>query len=216
MSVRCSILLTMSFLAPLAGTAYSQWVQTNGPYGGTVRAFAASGPNLLAGTDGGGIFRSTNNGTSWTQVNTGLTNTWVLSLAVSGTNLFAGTFGSSVWRRPLSEMTAVEGLPSELPAEFILQQNYPNPFNPSTRIRFSVRGSGFEGDGSGLVVQGSRLVTLKVYDVLGHEVATLVNEVLLPGSYEVTFDAAGLASGVYIYRLTAGEFTASRRMMLLR
>jgi hypothetical protein len=60
------------------------------------------------------------------------------------------------------------------------------------------------------------LVTLKVYDVLGHEVATLVNEVLLPGSYEVTFDAAGLASGVYIYRLTAGEFTASRRMMLLR
>jgi len=57
---------------------------------------------------------------------------------------------------------------------------------------------------------------LKVYDVLGREVATLVNENLRPGSYEVTFDAEGLASGVYIYRLTAGEFTASRRMMLVR
>jgi hypothetical protein len=89
-----------------------------------------------------------------------------------------------------------------VPAEFVLEQNYPNPFNPATRIPFAVRGSGF--------------VSLKVYDVLGREVRTLVNENLPPGSYEVTFDAEGLASGVYIYRLTAGEFRASRRMMLVR
>jgi len=85
---------------------------------------------------------------------------------------------------------------------FQLQQNYPNPFNPSTHIRFSVQGSGF--------------VTLKVYDILGREVRALVNDKLQPGSYEVTFDAEGLASGVYVYRLTAGEFTQTKRMVLMR
>ncbi|MEX0601758.1 MAG: regulator, partial [Bacteroidota bacterium] len=88
-------------LALLAATSihplFAQWVQTNGPYGGFVRSLAVSGTNLFAGTDGGGVFLSTNNGTSWTQVNTGLTNTDVRSLAVSGTNLFAGTDGGGVF-----------------------------------------------------------------------------------------------------------------------
>jgi hypothetical protein len=70
------------------------------------------------------------------------------------------------------------------------------------RIRFKVQASGF--------------TSLKVYDILGREVRTLVSENLQPGSYEVTFDASGLASGIYYYRLTAGEFTQSKRMMLLR
>jgi hypothetical protein len=89
-----------------------------------------------------------------------------------------------------------------IPLTYWLEQNYPNPFNPSTRISFSVRGSGF--------------VSLKVYDVLGREVRTLVNEDLQPGSYEVTFNADGLASGVYLYRLRAGTFTQTKRMVLLR
>ena len=71
---------------------HAQWLQTNGPYGGIVQCFAVSGTNLFAGTYGG-VFLSTNNGTSWTAVNTGLTNTDVFSFAVSGTNLFAGTNG---------------------------------------------------------------------------------------------------------------------------
>jgi len=70
----------------------AQWIQTNGPYGGTIYCFAVNGSNLFAGTFGG-VFLSTNNGTSWTAVNTGLTNTSVLSLAVNGSNLFAGTLG---------------------------------------------------------------------------------------------------------------------------
>jgi hypothetical protein len=89
-----------------------------------------------------------------------------------------------------------------LPQEFALHQNYPNPFNPSTKIGFKVQGSGF--------------VSLKVYDVLGREVRTLVSEELKPGSYEVPFDAAGLASGVYFYRLRAGGFTQTRTMVVLR
>ncbi|MBK6760512.1 MAG: hypothetical protein IPG73_07375 [Ignavibacteria bacterium] len=77
----------------------AQWVQTNGPHGGDIRCMAVSDTNLFAGTYGSaGVFLSTNNGASWTAVNTGLTNNIVLSLAVSGTNLFAGTEGSGVFR----------------------------------------------------------------------------------------------------------------------
>ena len=76
------------------------WTQTSGPVGGTVVAFATLGSSLFAGTNGG-VFLSTNSGTSWTAVNTGLTNTVVNALAVSGSNLFAGTAGGGVWRRSL-------------------------------------------------------------------------------------------------------------------
>ncbi len=119
-------------------------------------------------------------------------------------------------RDPTGNPTSVITLDDIVPGEYKLFQNYPNPFNPSTRIRFSVRGSRFEGDGSGFKVHGSSVVTLKVYDMLGREVRTLVNENLQPRSYEATFDADGLASGVYFYRLTAGGFTESKRMVLLR
>lgn len=88
------VLLTAASFHPL----FAQWVQTNGPSGGYVRSLAVSGTNLFAGTWGGGVFRFTNNGTSWTQVNNGLTTTNVQSLAVSGTNFFAGTEGGGVFR----------------------------------------------------------------------------------------------------------------------
>ena len=83
-----------------------------------------------------------------------------------------------------------------------LFQNYPNPFNPTTIIRYQLP-------------QG-RNVLLKVYDILGREVATLVNEVKPPGTYTVQFDASGLASGMYFYRLDAGHFMCVRKLMLLR
>ena len=91
---------------------------------------------------------------------------------------------------------------NEVVQQFHLEQNYPNPFNPSTKIGFQVTGYGY--------------VSLKVYDVLGREVRTLVNENLQAGSYETTFDASGLASGVYFYQLHAGEFTQTKRLLLLR
>ncbi len=79
-------------------TLQGQWIQTNGPYGGVVRVFAVSGSNLFAGTEGSGVFLSTDNGTSWTGVNTGLTSNIVQALAVSGPNIFAGTRGGGVCR----------------------------------------------------------------------------------------------------------------------
>jgi N-acetylmuramoyl-L-alanine amidase len=112
------------------------------------------------------------------------------------------------------------------PQEFSLHQNYPNPFNPSTKIKFSVpSGRGLVPTSRDGQVPNTKLgfanwdlgfVSLKVFDVLGREVATLVNENLQPGNYEVTFDATGLPSGVYYYRLTAGGFSSVRKMVLLR
>ena len=88
------------------------------------------------------------------------------------------------------------------PADFSLGQNYPNPFNPSTRITYS------------LAVQSN--VSLKVYDILGNEVVTLVNTTQGTGVYEVNFNASNLASGLYFYTLKAGSFTSTKKMMLLK
>jgi len=100
----------------------------------------------------------------------------------------------------------------DAPLRFALEQNYPNPFNPKTGIRYSVpTQSGRDGQ-----VPGGSNVKLTVYDQLGREVAVLVNEKKLPGSYQVDFDGSGLASGMYIYRLSAGARVESRTMLLLR
>jgi len=95
---------------------HAQWIQTNGPGGGHVRTFAVSGTNLFAGTIGG-VFLSTNNGTSWTAASTGLTNYYVWALAVSGTNLFAGTYGGGVFLSTNNGTTwtaASAGLPNTI------------------------------------------------------------------------------------------------------
>jgi hypothetical protein len=89
-----------------------------------------------------------------------------------------------------------------LPIEYALEQNYPNPFNPTTTIRYQLPKDG--------------MVTLKVYDILGAEVVTLVNEEKVAGKYEVNFNAATLASGVYIYRLSVNDFVNVKKMVLLK
>ncbi|MGE5400075.1 MAG: T9SS type A sorting domain-containing protein [Ignavibacteriales bacterium] len=94
-----------------------------------------------------------------------------------------------------------EGAPA-IAHRFSLEQNYPNPFNPATTIRYSVEKNG--------------RVTLKVYDILGKETATLVDEYKTAGSYLVQFNGSGLSSGIYIYRLTSGEFTGTRKLILLK
>ena len=88
------------------------------------------------------------------------------------------------------------------PDNFNLAQNYPNPFNPVTTIQYSIP-------------QRSS-VTLKVFDVLGNEVATLVNEYREAGRYEIEFDATGLASGIYFYKLQAGNYVETKKMILMR
>jgi aminopeptidase N len=106
-------------------------------------------------------------------------------------------------------ISGVEPEPSGLPKEFALGQNYPNPFNPLTVIKYTIAGA----RGQGLGVSG---VSLVVYDVLGREVAVLVNERKAPGTYQVTFDGSGLSSGVYFYRLEAGNFLQTKKLVLLK
>jgi hypothetical protein len=95
------------------------------------------------------------------------------------------------------------------PTGYGLAQNYPNPFNPVTVIKYTISGAGGRGPGA------SR-TSLIVYDMLGRQVATLVDEVRVPGTYEVRFDGNGLASGAYIYRLTAESFIQARTMILVK
>ncbi|MBP1678701.1 MAG: Beta-galactosidase/beta-glucuronidase [Bacteroidetes bacterium] len=104
--------------------------------------------------------------------------------------------------------------PVGMPAAFSLEQNYPNPFNPETRIRYSVPARSGAGNDAGAAVDGT--VRLAVYDLLGREVAVLVDERKAAGSHEAAFNAASLASGVYLYRLTAGPFVASKRMLVIK
>jgi ligand-binding sensor domain-containing protein len=173
-----------------------------------VIALVVHDSNLFAGTGYGGVFLSTNNGTSWTDVDSGLMNAYVYSLAMNDSNLFAGTADGGVWRRPLSEMiTAVEEDFFQAPFGFTLEQNYPNPFNPTTTIRYEL--------------SKSTQVILNIYDTLGQEVRTLVNERQTAGLKSVVWDgrdAAGQAvsSGVYIYRLQAGESVQTRKMSFVR
>ncbi len=177
-----------------------------------ISSFLTVGSNIFAGSVGNGIWRSTNYGNSWSQINDGLGSGAynVLSVGADDQYLFAGTVSSSIWRRLLSQVvTDVNDGASLQPSEFSLAQNYPNPFNPSTTIKYTIPNITLSG------VEGSR-VQLKVYDVLGNEVAVLVNEEKPAGSYEVNFDASQLSSGIYFYKLQAGSFTETKKMILVR
>ena len=227
------------FLSTNNGTSWTE-VNTGLPENPIIYALAASGTNLFAGTWINGVFLSTNNGTSWTEVNTGLSNPCVSSFVISGTNLFAGTDGlvflttnngaswtdvfapltgpiralavsdtnlfagiqSGVWRRPLSEMiTSVDIEPTQ-PTEFKLNQNYPNPFNPNTTFKYSI--------------PNESEVIIKVFDILGNEIETIVNEEKPVGNYEITWYAEELPSGIYFYQLRAGDFVETKKMVLLK
>lgn len=181
------------------------WSSTNSPtwYG----VFAVEGTSLFYGNTGCGgcdvVLVSNDYATTWAKVDSGFPYLWSLTaLTSNGIYLFAGTY-SGVWRRPLSEMiTFVPQLSSELPATCELGQNYPNPFNPSTTIKYEL--------------PQSSLVKLSVYDLLGREVSLLVNERKEAGYHQVKFDGSGLSSGVYVYRLQAGDFTQAQLLLLLK
>ncbi len=123
----------------------------------------------------------------------------VMDYYVTGKSLPPGRLSFSYI---VGDITSVKEPDPRQPDEYSLSQNYPNPFNPATDIRYSVPRSG--------------MVTLKVYDLLGQEVAALVNQQRSAGNYTVKFNATGLASGVYVYRMQAGDVVLSRRLVLLK
>jgi hypothetical protein len=125
-------------------------------------------------------------------------------VSIAPGNLSIGGVDMTLSPAVVSSVLASDGIAKE----FVLEQNYPNPFNPVTNIEYTVGGVG--GQGSGVNVK------LIVYDVLGREVAMLVNEKKAGGSYVARFDGRGLATGVYVYRLTAGSLVQSQKMLLVK
>ena len=163
--------------------------------------------------------RSTDGGTNWeedTRLTNNISSSEAPSISGSGSSVHVvwnenrdGNWEIYYKNNPSGNATAVENIISELPVVYNLAQNYPNPFNPSTKIRYSIPSVTLSG------VEGSR-VQLKVFDVLGNEIATLVNEEKPAGSYEVNFNSSQLSSGIYFYKLEAGNFVEAKKMILLK
>ena len=179
------------------------WIEVNSGLEETyVITLAADGVNLFAGTMHG-IFFSNDLGNSWQSANDGLVNGFILSLYLSDSLLYAGSGGSGVWKRPLSEISTTNRNQYILqPVTFELYQNYPNPFNPITTIKFSLPKSEF--------------VELKVFNILGEKVMTLVSKKLNQGNHTYTFDGKNLATGIYCYQLEAGEYREVKKMILIK
>ncbi|MFQ5571935.1 MAG: FlgD immunoglobulin-like domain containing protein, partial [Rhodothermales bacterium] len=166
-----------------------------------------SGGNLFIASRGGGVAISEDDGATWTSVNNGLWHKDAKALLIDDAGqMYVGTRGGSVFKMR-STPTSVEHTHGELPKTVVLDQNYPNPFNPETRIRYRL--------------SSADDVTLAVYNMLGRLVRILVREHQPSGEHTFTWDArdsAGqqVASGVYMYRLTTGEFVQHRKMVLIR
>ena len=186
------------FVSNDTGNTWTQFSLVNK----VVTSLAVSGNNLFAAA-GGKVYLSKNNGLSWFQKSEGLgTNVSALSLFVNGNYIYLGCNGQSVWRRLLSDIISVENISMEIPEKFSLSQNYPNPFNPTTNIRYSIPKNG--------------MVKLVVFDALGREVETLVNETQQAGTYEASFSGSHYPSGVYFYTLSSEKYTETRKMLMLK
>ena len=146
----------------------------------------------------GGLYYSSDSGTTWQDVDFIGKNVSCLYPYGKDSVLVGTDDGVYI---AFTGVTAVND-PIYNPSTFTLSQNYPNPFNPNTTIRYSV--------------QKRSLVTLSIYNILGQSVKTLVNDVKAPGVYEASFDGASLPSGTYFYRLTAGNYSQTKKMVLLK
>lgn len=134
--------------------------------------------------------------------------TWPRGLTQVFTNVSVNKFYKATEGQSLEEvLIGVKPINNSVPKTFALYQNYPNPFNPSTKIKFDIA-----ADGKWQKADAN----IKVYDILGKEIAVIVNNQLDPGTYEVKFNASGLTSGVYFYRFTAGNFSETKKLILLK
>lgn len=166
--------------------------------------------------DSGKIIYTSNGGINWFRQATNVYfNLSKLSFANQHTGYAIGIFFSTpYWNDNIMMKTTTGGLTfvqntgNEIPLEFKLFQNYPNPFNPSTKIKFDVPLDSR--------LRGNDKVTLKVFDVLGREIAVLVNEMLKAGTYETEWDGTKYPSGVYFYKLITSDYTETRKMVLVK
>ena len=171
-----------------------------------INAFAVDNnyPNRLYVGNDVGMYVSFNTGQSWEVLGEGLPVLPIGDIKIHPIENFlvAGTYGRSMYKIDLNLLTDAENEQPQIVNRFSLSQNYPNPFNPSTKIQY--------------MIGSKQFVQLKVYDILGNEVATLVNKEQPAGNYEVDFNAPSFSSGVYLYKLTAGNYSETKKMIVLK
>lgn len=160
--------------------------------------------NVYLSVIGQGVFQSTDSALTWEPLNNGLTGLEVIKLKfhpLTTSTLYASTNHYGIFKIE-DIVTGINESNQNIPGEFLLFQNYPNPFNPTTIINYSIPKRSF--------------VTIIVYDLLGKEVETLVNEEKSLGNYEVEFNGSELSSGIYFYKMQAGSFSATKKLILIR
>lgn len=180
-----------------------------------VMTLFAYGNNVFAGVDNTyypgfteypGFWVSTNRGQTWSKKNDGfaslMSNVPVVAIAVLNNVVFTALSGGGIYQRPVSQVIGIRNISKSIPNEYKLEQNYPNPFNSMTNIKFQVASSKF--------------IKLVVFDLLGREMAVILNENMKAGIYEYSFNAGNLSSGVYFYKLTAGNYSELKKMILIK
>ncbi len=197
------------------GTTWSD-ISSNLP-DAPVNAFAVDPvePSRLYLGNDVGMYVSFNSGQSWWVLGEGLPILPIGDIEIHPTTreLVAGTYGRSMYKIDLNLVPTNVESSEPVVTGFYLEQNYPNPFNPTTKIKYQIPLSPplLKGES-----EAGGFVTLKVYDILGNEIATLVNEEKPAGTYEITWYAEQLPSGVYFYKLQAGTFIETKKMLLLK
>lgn len=150
----------------------------------------------------GQVYRSTNSGVNWTAQTIAATNPlYGIYMVHQGLGWIGGATGK-IYKYVDPTYTGIGTQNNEMPSAYKLEQNYPNPFNPSTTINYSI--------------PSASEVSIKVFDMLGHEVMTLVNEQKNAGNYSVNVNASNLASGIYLYKIVAGSYTDTKKMTLIK
>lgn len=152
------------------------------------------------------IYLSSNNGSAWSVQYTAPSGVYT-NLFLTSYNMFMYAVRSDGGISKYLIMVGIHPISSEVPEKFSLYQNYPNPFNPQTKIKFDIPADGKRETSN---------VKLIIYDLLGREVTTLVNEELRPGTYEADWDGSNYSSGVYFYKIISNEFTETRKMVLMK
>jgi photosystem II stability/assembly factor-like uncharacterized protein len=188
----------------------TSWVPLNSGTSAAIRSIRATSlSGAFAVGDGGLLLQTSNGGTSWQPQSLGTSSNLAAIDVADGLGIIVGAGGIGYsFSSPLTSVREIAAR-TELPKLFALEQNYPNPFNPTTNIRFRLPAGQAE-------VSDFGFASLKVFDILGREVATLVNGEMKPGSYDVTFDASKLASGLYVYQLQTSTLQETKKMLLLR